>query len=321
MKATRTIGQLRFEDLDPKRFEDLANAIIYKHRNWLSIHPYGKKGKDYGIDLKAIEELENNKQRIWHFQHKRIAELHKNGVEKIIEEYVKDNTDRPDIYVLVASCGVSKKTEEAFETCAKENGFAVVQLMARPWIECILYNERQNLLFAYFGISLTDERNQRVNRVRQNITLKKRMMKDFVDLSKSTRDERMKDPSLKFAISEVLIRSIDDNTYPESEEYGAQKWYKAEIYDFYHNGLAVMIANRKVRLKDGEEIVCAELGYIPYSNIIDYDYDGDGQYPYPHLFCDFTNINDPYEKIGYCHRHDSRHQVLGNDDILEVVGQ
>ena len=318
MKITRTIGKLHFEDLDPQRFEDLITAIIYRQRRWLSIHPYGKMGNEGGIDLKAIEELENGKSRTWHFQYKRYAKLRKNDVLKIIDEYTSKNFDRPDIYVLITSCEVSKITEEALEKHAKSQGFAIVQLMTRSWIETILYSERHDLLFAYFGISLTEKRIKRADEIRRNIALKKRMRKDFLDFSKSTPMEHIKDPTLKFVNSEVLIRSIDDNTYPKGAEYGVQKCYKAETYDFYYNGIVVVTKSRKVILKTNKEMVCFELGYIPYSNIIDYDNDGDGHYMYPHLFCDFTNVNDPYEKIGYCYRSDGEFWSLDDEDILQV---
>ena len=41
------------------------------------------------------------------------------------------------------------------------------------------------------------------------------------------------------------------------------------------------------------------LGCIPFENIIEYDVDGDEYYNYPHLFCDFVNVSDLYEKFVY----------------------
>jgi hypothetical protein len=31
---TRTYGQIHFEDLDPKRFEDLIRQLIYDFKDW-----------------------------------------------------------------------------------------------------------------------------------------------------------------------------------------------------------------------------------------------------------------------------------------------
>ena len=55
------------------------------------------------------------------------------------------------------------------------------------------------------------------------------------------------------------------------------------------------------------------LGCIPFENIIEYDIDGDEYYNYPHLFCDFTNVSDPYEKIRYI---DKNGYKIDDDDIL-----
>ena len=54
------------------------------------------------------------------------------------------------------------------------------------------------------------------------------------------------------------------------------------------------------------------LGCIPFENIIDYDIDGDEYYNYPHIFCDFTNVSDPYEKIVYI----SNEGYIFDDDYI-----
>lgn len=59
MKTTRTNGRLHFEDLDPMRFEDLALSMVYRLNRWEVIHHFGRSGNDDGIDIQAVEELEN----------------------------------------------------------------------------------------------------------------------------------------------------------------------------------------------------------------------------------------------------------------------
>jgi len=63
-------------------------------------------------------------------------------------------------------------------------------------------------------------------------------------------------------------------------------------------------------------ILAMTLGYIPYDNIVDYDMDGDEYYIYPHLFCDFVNVHDPFEKIGYAMKTDEGFRVLYDDSIV-----
>ncbi len=55
-KPTHTINPLHFEDLDPRRFEDLALALVYRLRTWEDIHHDGRTGTDDGVDIRAIEK-------------------------------------------------------------------------------------------------------------------------------------------------------------------------------------------------------------------------------------------------------------------------
>lgn len=126
-------------------------------------------------------------------------------------------------------------------------------------------------------------------------------------------DERLHKPWTKFINSKVLVRSIYDKAYPDENTLLIDDftgYYKAEVYDFYHNGLMVRAypyakdIKYKLQEYDSEEFKIVDMrveifGCIPFENIIEYDIDGDEYYNYPHLFCDFVNVSDPYEKIVY----------------------
>ena len=49
--VTRTLGPLHFEDLDPKRFEDLARQLAYDFRPWCRLEVTGRAGSDDGFDV------------------------------------------------------------------------------------------------------------------------------------------------------------------------------------------------------------------------------------------------------------------------------
>jgi hypothetical protein len=116
------------------------------------------------------------------------------------------------------------------------------------------------------------------------------------DLLKSPA-ERMKlrhvgSRSSKFAHSEIIIRRIDDRSYPNIDESpGISGWFKLEILDFYHGGL-VCILDIQYALTDGLTRKWALLnfeqsksnfpsrfttmkvfvtGNIPWRNILHYD--------------------------------------------------
>ncbi len=202
-------------------------------------------------------------------------------------------------------------------------------------IESKLYSEHHDLLFSYFGVSLSAEKRNRIATVQRNIRLKHRM-KD--DLLKTTRDvsETIKRPYKKFSYSELLIRSIDDRFYPEIDEdsFGISSWFKVEPYDFYHNGIEVVIGVEECIFNDNgnwdlvgrndttmrEKYRCKHVyvvGRIPYENIVDYDMDGDNHYGFPHVFCDFKNNGMPYEEIVYYVISNEKDQGYTYDHMLD----
>ncbi len=331
--VTRTINQLHFEDLDAIRFEELILSMVYRMRRWEKLDHFGKKGSDDGIDIRAVELLENGKENIYYFQCKRYLKISNSQLKHIVDDYLSKNSLIPEYYVLVLSCPMTKKQIEYFEKYCTEKAFKAVLIWTSSIIETKLYTDYQDLLFAYFGINLTVERNQLTGSIRRNIALKNRMKKDFLKPAEcKNREEimeRIKNPYLKFIHSKVLIRSIYDKAYPGENtlmENNYTGYYKAEVYDFYHNGLLVRAypyardIKRKVQNVDNtEDYDLVEerveiLGGIPFENIIEYDIDGDEYYLYPHIFCDFTNVTDPYEKIQYINEFG---YPIDEDDIIE----
>lgn len=339
MFVTKTTNQIHFEDLDPIRFEELILSVVYRMARWETIYHFGKKGSDDGIDISATEILENNKQRTHHFQCKKYKRLGITQLKKTIDEFTTKNSAMPDKYILVVACDLTKKSIDLFFSYAKSKGFQAVDVWTKSVIEARLYAEYHDLLFAYFGISLTKQRNDRIASVRRHISLKHKMHHDFIKQRSDRDTERERKLSFsmeKFKYKEILVRSIDDTSYPNNKllPQGHYGYQNAPIYDFYYNGIAVFtypywqdIIVRKNHLHDDESgnnaeietIRVAVIGYIPYNNIIDYDLDGDEFYMKPHVFCDYTNGDNPYEFFRYAIENERGYFVLDDDDIVEVV--
>ena len=53
--TTRSYGSLYFEDLDPKRFEDLVRQLAYEFRPWRKLEATGRAGSDAGFDARGFE--------------------------------------------------------------------------------------------------------------------------------------------------------------------------------------------------------------------------------------------------------------------------
>lgn len=317
MTTTKTHGRLHFEDLDPSRFEDLSLSIVYRLNRWAEINHFGRSGSDDGIDIHTAEEMENGKQRIWFIQCKRYLKLTASGLKTIVDDIVTKNPTLPDVLLLIVSCNLSKKSNEYFNKYAKDKGIPNPRIWSASVIEAKLYAEYHDLLFAYFGVNLNFEKRNKIATVRRNIKLKHRMREDFIK-KQINPSETIKCPYEKFMHSESIIHSIDDTVYPDIDEYsiGISSWFKVELYNFYYNGLEVIIGleecildeegywdiveyddiHRKEKYRTKKVYV---IGRIPYENIIDYDLYGDDYYNCPHIYCDFKNNGMPYEEIVY----------------------
>lgn len=55
---SKTLGPIHFEDLDPRRFEDLVRELAYDFRDWQSIEATGRSGSDDGFDIRAYERTD-----------------------------------------------------------------------------------------------------------------------------------------------------------------------------------------------------------------------------------------------------------------------
>jgi len=317
LKPTKTINRLHFEDLDPIRFEDLCLALVYRLNRWFEIEHYGRQGKDLGIDILAIEDLEGEIKKEWIIQCKRYKDITKKQLAEIVDKLLERRSKAPDILLLIISCDLSKDKSEYFKKYAMDKGIATPLIWTASILETRLYTENKDLLFSYFGISLAIQERSRIATIRRNIKLKQRMRKDFIK-SKIDYNKILNEPWEKFENSNFLIRSINDMVYPDIDENqkGISSWFRVETYDFYHNGLEIITGIREIIMDEDRNwdlvdyydntkkeeytlVKAYEIGRIPYENIIEYDLSGDEYYNFPHIFCDFKNDGEPYEDIVY----------------------
>lgn len=326
-KPSRTINKLHFEDLDPGRFETLCLALIHrlKGSQWKELHHHGASGKDDGVDIYGVEVIEAQdikRERIWFVQAKRYKTISKNSLQKVIDEALDRNNGSPDYFLLITSCNPTKQAVEAYKEYGAKKGIGHVDIWTASTLETRLYNEAQDLLFAYFGISLVANRNYKAESIRRNLRLKKRMLKDFYSPQTNDPHKMNREPYLKYKYDEVIIHSIDDTHYPQidGDRPGISSWFKTDFYDFYFNGIELWLGaalgykaviNEKnewdvlpplEQNPDPEnlhELPIKMIGRIPYEAIIDYDTEGDEYYYDPHIYCDFKFNGEPYEEFRY----------------------
>lgn len=150
------------------------------------------------------------------------------------------------------------------------------------------------------GKTHTYRRPKAATLVQKKLALKRKMHKDFAD---------------SWQGRELLIRSIEDQSYPNMEEGqpGISPWFTTEFWNFYHNGIQVVLSIEYAIVapdgrwavvptelqqevaRDGFGVNIFYLGRIPFRNIVDYEMNGDEYYGGPHIYCQFADGGTPYE--------------------------
>ena len=251
-KPTNTTNRIHFSDLDPLRFEDLCLSLSYRLRRWKRINHIGREGSDGGVDIQAEEEIENGYTRNWFIQCKRYEKFSNTNVDSVIET-ILSNYDSPDTLLLIVSCDVSKKTTDYFMAKANDVGIKNPVLWTASILEAELFYKHHDLLFIFFGIDMNQEEHKKEESIRRNIKLKKEMLRDFtqpIDTKKrgwTTID--------KFKHNNFIIRSIDDVYYPNYDfrENTISSWFKVEPFDFYYNGLEIILSVELAELIDNDK--------------------------------------------------------------------
>jgi hypothetical protein len=179
MATTRTIGPLHFEDLDPKRFEDLVRQLTYEFKPWRRLEATGRSGSDDGFDARgyeivakeaqpsasteegeAVEELsslnEGIDDRLWLIQCKRERAIGPKALVKYLDDTVLGPDEKLHGLVFTAACDFSKKARDDFAKKCREMNLEEWHLWGKAELEDRLFRpENDHLLFAYFGFSLT----------------------------------------------------------------------------------------------------------------------------------------------------------------------
>lgn len=301
-KPTKTINQIHFEDISPARFEDMCLQVVYRMRSWGKIDHYGRAGKDGAIDI-YTELSHDGTTESWVIQCKRYKSIKQSELIKIIDDFISKNKKFPDKYVLIISCDLTRAKSEKFVEYAKEKGLSGVEIVTSSILETILYSKHPDLLYVFFGIDLINRRSTTVAKLKRRLTMKREVEKN----SRSRLFEH-----------DILIRDVHRDIYPEQEfnSPGISPWFKVEFFRTYHKGISFYIhidevlVNKKTgnwKLSTGRETASGDwikinaltVGNIPYDNIVDIDYEGDEYYRYPHIYCEFSNLGEPYEEVWY----------------------
>jgi hypothetical protein len=143
------------------------------------------------------------------------------------------------------------------------------------------------------------------------------MESDFIRRG-ATSEELFTRPYDALRFQEIIVRSVDDNSYPESPPRtpGISSWFKIDPWGFYPNGFEVVLGcATAVQDQSGHWQVVRtvpdplppglrwfnvyQLGQIPWRNIVGYDVAGDQSHGLPVLYCSFSEDGQPYEGFSW----------------------
>ncbi|VXD04312.1 conserved hypothetical protein [Sphingomonas sp. T1] len=233
-QVTRSLHPLPFEHLEPKRFEDLVRQLAYDFRAWRSLEATGRAGSDDGFDARGNEivasgehiEVENQDgdgepattfDRLWLIQCKRERSIGPTKMIAHLEAIAAESFDGLYGFIFAAACDFSKATRDVCRNWCRERGVQEIHIWGKAEIEDQLYQPKNdNLLFAYFGISLQMRKQSLTTQLRRTTTLKRKIQRHLADegwpgkpfILRDPSDARYPDPGGKpLADSDCLWRS------------------------------------------------------------------------------------------------------------------
>lgn len=249
--ASRTINPLHFEDLEPRRFEDLVRQLAYDFRNWRRLEATGRAGSDDGFDARGWEIISNGsvgspdddafeegelaervggEDRLWLIQCKRERQIGPTKLRRYLDDIPEE--ERRGLYglLLAAPCDFSKRSRDEFRAWCRDHGIAEWHQWGRAEIEDRLFRPaNDHLLFAYFGISLH---------------IRKRSMKAEVRARLATKRSALKHLDND---QQVLLRDPSDDRYPYLDEGTLQerskrgRWRVVQVEQVRHDGVHIVL--------------------------------------------------------------------------------
>ena len=247
VQTTRTLNPLPFQDLDPKRFEDLVRQLIYDFRNWRRLEATGRAGSDDGFDARGLEITDDEREeladpdpdddsegglgpasrdRLWLVQCKRERAISPKKLLGYLADIELQQHERLHGVIIAAACDFSKRARDEFLNWCREHSIAEAYLWGKGELEDkLLQPKNDNLLFAYFGISLQIRRRSIASQIRALIVMKRKLAKHVT------------------GTSQVLLRDPDAIEYPRLQP-GQSKPTQWQVYvpqALTHHGLELLI--------------------------------------------------------------------------------
>jgi hypothetical protein len=256
IKATKTVNPLHFEDLEPHRFEDLVRRLLYTFRDWKDIEATGRGGSDDGFDARAWEREETitnvNEEgeegahsldgRLWQIQGKREKSITPTRMRSLIRDGV-DQTNPPYGYILAAATNISKTSFDVFREELKKKGVKESYFWGKDYLEDQLsLPQNDEILFTFFGLSLSPRRRSRTSEVKFAINNKNKILKLVFS------NEHLHSHQAVPRNTGFLLRDIKAEHYPFSQKYSDferhRRWEEHNVVEVHATGVLFSIRER-----------------------------------------------------------------------------
>ncbi len=238
---SRTYNPLHFEDLEPKRFEDLIRGLIYDFKEWVEIEATGRSGNDKGFDIRAWEKVHNSDEdsddtrtNLWLIQCKREKQIGPKKAKAYAKSILKENDVLYGV-VFVGSTDLSIDTRDVIRKEFAKGGVQEVRIFGRGEIEDLLYQPKNDhLLFAFFGFSLIHRKQSVKTIVRSRLAAKRKVEKTLGSVGQRS-------------FHRIIIRRADDDSFPFApkgmykQPIGRWNFLPASFYGHYYDGLLLVV--------------------------------------------------------------------------------
>jgi hypothetical protein len=238
--------------------------LLYGFRDWQNIEATGRAGSDEGFDARAWEKgdavanlgdegeegVHTLEGRLWQIQGKREKTITPAKMHALIREGVSDITP-PYGYILAAATNISKLAYDAFREELKEKGVREFYFWGKDYLEDQLsLPQNDEILFTFFGLSLSPRRRTRTAELKFNINNKNKILRMVFG----------NDHLLGQGVPQgkrFLLRDIKAEHYPNRSQYPDfekhRRWEEHDVVEVSARGIAFKIRERYAYLDEAKK--------------------------------------------------------------------
>lgn len=312
---TITTNRLHFEDLEPRRFEELGYQLLSRLYKWDRLDHTGVCGNDGGVDIYGvtIDGIHS------YCQVKRYQKLTKSDIKGIYSTILSNNPNgiEPNAkFILICGCDLNKQVLDVAYEEGRKSGFEKIELYSRTRLESLLYNGHRTLLRTFFGIG-NRKSESNASKIRKQARAKKYVESKLIrkSLDKIPIETLAANPDLKFITDEFMLlsakASLSSDRYNEQVTFG-RAWpidlrdegielklpfFQKIIFNIFNNTWREITEDSYKCSENEFELRSQAVGLLPFVQVVEIEEEGDCYCNCPILHCEADELIDAFSKI------------------------